>query len=71
MAKVKKPKKKPVKKRVPKKIPTRRKLTPDLDPDVRRCIVEEIASAKGRKLTKGQKRALFDRAYAKCIRRSR
>lgn len=46
------------------------KVKSELDPDVRRCIVNEIASAKGtRRMTKGDKRALFDAALRKCVRK--
>jgi hypothetical protein len=67
------PKKKRTTKKVVKKKPKRIGIrTPTaIDHNVRACIAEEIALAKGKKrLSKKEKRMLFDRAFAKCIRQS-
>lgn len=43
----------------------------DIDPEIRRCIVNEIDSAKGvSKMSKGDKRNLFDAAFRKCVRQT-
>jgi len=48
---------------------TRKKIKDTMSPDVRRCVVEEINKAKGiGKMSKGEKRRIFDSALRKCLR---
>ncbi|MBU1173252.1 MAG: hypothetical protein KKD44_27110 [Proteobacteria bacterium] len=61
--------KKPTKKKVVKRVVSRTPTT--IDHEMRACIAGEIASAKTKKrLTRKEKRQMFDSAYAKCLRQN-
>ncbi len=70
ISKKKPKKKKTVKRRLSKKLNIR---TPTaINHKVRACIAEEIASAKGRKkLSRREKRLIFDKAFHDCLKKNR